>query len=589
MLILMVALAQAQDGGAETSTASVRFSENHIWLHGNAPTNTAPLTGLSLSAAGWLAGDGYGAVYLSVDEGKSWTEVLEGTAPQKAQEDLPADEELLLEAEQLQDEALQQTADGNVVDPSAVAQSATELLMARAGKEAQQRAAADAYARPWWSQSDPDIALVARADGIWRSHDAGHVFEQVSDVPTRLLLVSTVMPGAVIAGTDSGVIFSFDQGKTWDDVEDATDGGAIVALAEVDGWILAGGSHGLYRTKDAFHWEALQAIGTAQVQAILPDPNWSTGYWLATGDAILRTDDGGGNFYSAGRQPMRGLRGMAMIAPNHVLAWGSDGVWESLDGGVRWMPVVQLLTDPDVRDLKMNGGLPEIATTSGLWHLERRLSVKSSGPQTEGMSLGAVVDIAWKRGGLDIAPLSLSHRQFLALATPQLSTHFAWSNDASRTADLMDIQTTEPHGGSWSTYIQMCWGGCGVTVSDLSNTDVEDLSGVLYDENGNEVDAQDLKDQLFVVDGEVYGTDQVVSAAANVSQSIQAYQNAVYASIAEAWLTRRRLISEHDTLQQLPLNAQIDHILKIQELDARLDIYTDGAWQQSLSNSEVTP
>ena len=68
---------------------------------------------------------------------------------------------------------------------------------------------------------DPGVALVARSDGLWRSRDSAGVFEQMNDQPSSTLLISTIMPGAVIAGTDSGVLYSFDQGITWDDVDDA--------------------------------------------------------------------------------------------------------------------------------------------------------------------------------------------------------------------------------------------------------------------------------------------------------------------------------------------------------------------------------
>ena len=70
------------------------------------------------------------------------------------------------------------------------------------------------------------------------------------------------------------------------------------------------------------------------------------------------SDDGGTTFYTAGRQVLSGLRGLtALSGTGHVGAWGSDGVWESTDGGVTWRPVFKGLRDPDVRDLvEITGG-----------------------------------------------------------------------------------------------------------------------------------------------------------------------------------------------------------------------------------------
>ncbi|HND30056.1 MAG TPA: hypothetical protein PLA94_08645, partial [Myxococcota bacterium] len=112
--------------------------------------------------------------------------------------------------------------------------------------------------------------------------------------------------------------------------------------------------------------------------------------------------------------------------------------------------------------------------------------------------------------------------------------------------------------------------------------DYYDSGGQLYDANGNVVDIDELGDELFVVGDQIFDQSQVVAAAANVAQAVQDYQGDLYAVVAEAWITRNRLIAERTSIRNLSLEAQLGHELKIQELEARLDIYTDGAFGRSL-------
>ncbi len=572
---LLCSLSWAQQAGPPAS-----YAEGWVWTRQGPLPTVAPLTGVAIGEGGWLVGDGFGGVFLSTDGGKSWREVLEGKAPAVELPELTSDEELLEDAQLIQSDQLQSSSgseDG--VDVSATTETASSLAIDRAGRAGVQRAAADDRSVPVWLNAQE--ALVARGDGIWRSRDGGEVFQQVSDRPASTLIFSTLFSGVVVAGTSSGVLYSFDGGKTWDDIEDATDGGSITTLAQVGGALYAGGDLGLFRTRDGATWEELGGVGFSTVQAILPDPGWEGGFWVANGSSLLRTDDDGASFYAAGRQPMTGLRGLTQVVGAHLLAWGNDGVWESGDGGVRWFPVVRLLTEPKVQSLIMTPEGPIITAGVSLWALRPATEKKDDKKQVSGLGLSESINVAWRRQGLDVAPLSMARRQMAALISPTFSVDLKVGQSSGRTASWFDEETQEDGGVQWQGAAVLCWGGCGSGSVDAAG-DYYDSGGQLYDANGNVVDIDELGDELFVVGDQIFDQSQVVAAAANVAQAVQDYQGDLYALVAEAWITRNRLIAERPSVQNLSLEAQLGHELKILELEARLDIYTDGAFGRSI-------
>ncbi len=538
----------------------------------------------------WLVVDERGAVWRSEDEGARWERVLRADGDDA--EEAPDDEALLLEAEALLDEALEDaevevevtadpTADAITIEPDIEVESVDGMSALATDLIDEPQGGAGAAVRPivWVDPTDADRVFVARADGVWRTLDAGRSWARVSATSPDDPQVTTLyraIDGALIAGTVDGVRFSVDDGYTWIDPTDATDGSRVHAIVQEAAAYWASTSRGLFRSANGLDWSVVPLPTTGEVRAVVPDPAWDTGFWVATEDALLRTDDGGATFYVAGRQPLHGLRDMAHLdEPGHLLAISDDGVWESVDGGVIWTTADRQLGDPDVRAVAFaNTGLV-IATPRGVWRLVAPRAIEHArGELREALSLRDTIDASITRTGLNLDLVSLARIGVLATLAPKLEVTFDYDKSAARVADYTASDTVDSFDNDWSLVAKLCWGSCTGTV-------VVDYDGATMD--------LDTDDSLYVFDGEVYDEGEPIAAAANVAQRVRSYRRYLGEHVADAWLSRGRLVAETGAVRALPLREQVLHTLQIQELDARLDALTDGEFSRPQSRSEESP
>ncbi len=563
-----------------------------------------PLPG---APSAWLVVDEGGGVWLSEDGGAHWEATL---APLTVRDDtgMIDDERVLLEAESARDDAFDEDELGvdvyssdttSEVDSDGLPAADPEVEVAAEGGDAVEEAGAgasleaagaegsDSAVLPvvWFDPVDPLRALVARSDGIWRSVDEGFAWEQVSarTVGEPHVLSFFRSPGGdlVVAGTTDGVLSSLDGGASWIDVEDATDGAATTQVVREGRFLWAATAEGLFRSSDGLHWSAVPIAGALSVRTIVPDPAWEGGFWAATPNGLYRTDDDGASFYVAGRQPLRGLRWIVHLGQvGHLLAISSDGVWESIDGGVDWRTADRQLDDPDVRTLAFADGLPVVATAGAVWKMRapREVAVRA-GAREKAASLAESVQAAIARPGLAIDLLSLSRRGAIAALAPQLELRFDWDSSAARSTDFSSLSTDEPYDTGWSVGAQMCWGSCGSTV--------------IVDNDAAGYGVSETADSLYVFDGEVFSEGEPVAAAANVAQRIRSYRRYLGEHVADAWLARARLVADTAQVRTLPLREQVLHALQLEELEARLDAFTEGAFSRSftrsLTRSEESP
>lgn len=617
LLLAVPAFAQAPPDTAPPPPppAVQPLGDRYVWALRGRLGNVAPVTGIAVQAGGegaWLAVDTFGEVYRSEDRGATWSTVRAGfrgvggpgERPEAAEVD---DEDVLLEAEAAMEEAARDVSvepESVQVDPQvsveatmAAVQDATDEAAAQARGEIAERAeevSEDAAARTeealedlragvgetpptaWFSPADPEIALVGWPDAIWRSIDGGISWKQVEEAGA-LTFFAGEDPNLVVAGTRDGVLYSLDGGGTWIDVVDATDGAAIRQVAQEGDWLYAASDRGLFRSRDGLHWAGVGALGTTPVVSVVPDPAWDGGLWVATEGTLLRSDDGGATFYIAARHPLPSLRRIVHLDHvGHLLAITGDGVWESVDGGVRWLPAIRLLREPDVYDVAFVDGLPVIAAASGVWEMVLPTpAAPAPVRRVEVMPLGEAVARAQRRSGLDIDLLGLARRRIAAAVAPSLELSFDYDAVDGRLAEHVDLANDELHDSGWKVGLSACWGACSTTV-DVAEFFSASEDALLGD------------DGLYVVDGEVFDEGDVVAAAANVAAQVRSYRQHLASTVADAWIARQRLAAEATVVHNLPLRDQVKHALDLAEIDARLDLYTEGAFSRSLTASEET-
>jgi hypothetical protein len=577
----------AQDGVPAPSEGepTVLLTSRYVWEQRGTFPQRGALVSVSIQPRpevsfggdlAYLAMDASGAVWRSDDRGATWALLLDGLDVESA----PDDEDILLQAEQVLGDELEAGDDG--VDATA-ARAATDDVAAQLDAAAAERAE-DAFGTVWFHPTEMGVVLAGRPDGIWRSDDLGLTWLLVDDVPAEFF---AALDGAVVAGTRGGVRWSLDAGISWIDVEDATDGARVRGLTRAGAHLYAATGRGMYRSQDGLRWSPVEAFVGTPVLAVVADPDWQGGLWVATPGQLQRSDDDGRTFYVSARTPLRDVRRIVHLGgQGHLLALTADGPWESGDGGVRWVPLARLLTEPDVREVALDDGLPVIATRSGLFRLTQPTELAAAPRPIRLPPLAALIASSQGRNGLDTDLLSLSRRAIAATLAPNFLVTFDWDRARGRDADFPtllapdDMATIEYDRDDWALQARLCWGSCA------------GVSGTTFDASGAELDVQqavelgldpgEVGDELFVVGSDVYDDSQVVAAAANTAQNMRQYRRYLATVISDAWLARQKLNQEQAVVDLLPRREQVLHALKIAELEARLDAYTNGAYSRAL-------
>ncbi len=417
----------------------------------------------------------------------------------------------------------------------------------------------------------PDLALVGRADGIWRSIDGGSDWSLVDPMGTATVFAAG--PGPLLyAGGADGLRYSVDQGRTWIDKDDPMDGQRVKDLVVgEDGVWWCGTDQGLYRSEDSEYWDRVPAQGMRSpgVFALLPEPGAPGSLLIADNETLYRSLDSGLTALVLGRQPLLDTtRLLPLEAPGHLLASGSDGVWETVDGGLTWHPLYQGLKDPQVFDIAMVGEQLYAVTLSGLLRLVEGRPEPEPGRESSSQwrpsgglapSLSEVVWVSTTRHGLD--PLIYSQRRLrrtLLLPQVELSGRCDFDN---RVATTIGSHSTLAVDRDCMALIELDWNR-GTSLADQ---------------------------EVVVIDGAVYvdtGSIGIPVAAASTARHMTDYRYAVIGLLTELYLSREQLLDAYDHIPPDDLRAQVLHVLQIQEVTARLDSYTDGAFSRGIVPTE---
>ena len=586
--IALAGLALAQEEAAvEVAPAPLPlplvFSEDHTWVEVT-PVLAGERAFVDMDrdpfhAASVLAVDVRGGVWLSVDGGLTWSETLRPTGGMGVGAS-PDEEGLLLEAEATAEdffdidldegdpdaeeelrEALQTFGDANEVDQmteSADDASVESAVGLRLGGSV------------WYHPQQEGVVLVSRSDGLWRSRDAGRSFHQVGDLST-VTCFEVAAWGVVLAGTDAGIRYSTNLGRSWIRAGGPLDNARVRDItydAQAGIWYAATDA-GLFSSGDGQSWGAL-GDWTADLRAVVVDPDMDGGLWVATDLEVLRSDDGGQRLVALARHPLPGTSNLERVDRGHLVQSGSDGVWESRDGGVTWRPVALGLPGPLVWDVTPQGDQLLAATAYGLFRLVQGTpgtpADRLGEPEETVPALDIVLGMALERPGMD--PLNDGRFKSTSVLSrrgiPELSLRYQVTDDELFGGDYGARLNYGDQGLVWRVTADLRWG------------------------RGDSVDSTyaDVQDNYFVLGDQVYSSNNqaaLPAAAANVTSRSVQYRQVIATTVMELYFTRNDLVQQRNALPPDDLRARAHHDLKIQEVTAMIDVYTQGGFSTALT------
>ncbi len=491
--------------------------------------------------ASWVAVDERGEAWLTADGGATFRSVLgPGGATQETVDPRERLETQIRELfDQLQDAAQPDVAfddDSQLAQFQAEIQALQEQLAALGEENAATRLDRLASQPRVWALGG--AIYVGRADGLWRTGDRGATWTRIVDEPVRALAAGAA---GWIAGTDAGILTSVD-GLRWSDVVEGTEGVAVhdVAVTEDGAWAATGA--GLWLSLDGIGWER-RGTGTRLVR-VLPDPEIPGAAWVASASGVLRTEDAGFTLRDPSVDPVGGVLSLAWIGPGHLLAAGDDGAWETVDGGGTWTPRTAGIGARKPHAVVVAGADLLLATDGGLLRLTPG-ALAAAAPTTPApyVPLRSLLEASNRRRELNATPGS----RWVATALPRLTVA---ANYVDATAIDWSLASGTTNGGV---------SGWGFTTS-LTWTPRAQTS---------------LDDALLQIDTDIILNNGAVGGAfaASSSRDMSTYKASTSRQIAELYSSRVDL----SRATPAGLTDLVRRAIDIQELDARLDIFTDGA------------
>ena len=203
---------------------------------------------------------------------------------------------------------------------------------------------------------DYTICIGTVGQGVWQSPDGGDSWNRMRmpfplETRVRSLAVHPTEPHTVLAGADSGLYRSTDNGASWERTNDPDQSLNIWSLAvnpSSPDTIFAGTSpSALYRSQDGGHrWDQLSlnlaeecAIGTPRVTAMVVDPDDPRIVWAGVEiDGVHRSLDGGNSWSRVEGVTDPDIHGMLVAKgnPNQVLTSTPHEIFSSTDVGESW-------------------------------------------------------------------------------------------------------------------------------------------------------------------------------------------------------------------------------------------------------------
>jgi hypothetical protein len=253
-----------------------------------------------------------------------------------------------------------------------------------------------------------------------------------------------------------------------------------------------------------------------------------------------------------------------MERPGHLIASGNKGVWESLDGGVKWSAISEGLRTSKIHDLQpWRAGLV-IASREGVHQLVPMESNSATNKDTKGLQLPPlhqVMDRAMMEVDRQLMGLEIQQNWVRYTQLPTLT--FTGVSDRNRGigADYGSLSSHATDARDWRVTMSLCFGHCN------QSTSASTTSGVA--------------EKLMVIDGNIVETESfgIVSAANTVNSSLMRYRHERSDYVVDLYTTYAHLLSQQRAVKGLSLVEQSLHALEQREVVARLNAATDGYFE----------
>jgi hypothetical protein len=551
------------------------FSENWRWSSPTLATvgreAVAALAGPRPGSSMVFAQLEDGSVWRSLDSGDGWVQIMERF--DSVTETGVSQEELLLEAESILEDLVGvetsdefEPDDGESEEPQETVTSSIEEVDSLAIESllSNPESSENSQALLWVHPRFPDLLLVGRPDGLWRSGDAGESFHLVQPNVT-MNAIATGTTSLIVGATEQGLLYSFDGGRSWIDKVDMYDDFRVADIQVFDGTWWMASDHGLHYSVDGESWAPTNVVEPT----LTLSSGGSSNHWVASERGLLKLE--GDSAYRASRQSLPTTSTiLEMTRPGHLLVSGADGVWESIDGGIVWRPVSTGLYMPLVNDLWMTSRGLIAATPRGLRRLVEYNPIEEQPDNSQeiqdSVDLTALIFAAVSRPGMSPAAYGVdrivtSVRRF----APELTIDGQYVQRNNLSADFFNYSNAADTDRDWRIMAYLSWGAGGDESSDYDATPIEDLFYV-------------LRDRIYSNDS----AGDITSVASRLMVDSNDYRAEVEATVAELFFSRRRLLERSPPDERVDLREAVLYDLDVQELNGWIDAYTDNALSRAL-------
>lgn len=551
------------------------FADDWTWR----TVEATPTPRRGISALGGLGGttgqvyvlDATGAFWKSDDEGVSWAKTLRGSALSSDEQE---DEAILLEAEALAEDFLGESLEAEF-DPEALDEDLLEELgRIQEGTDTlaiqdlldQQAIETEHDARSIWVHPDlPELLLLSRSDGLWRSDNGGLSFELV-DSQLALNDAGATPSGLLLGATAEGMVYSVDEGRSWIEASDKLAGVSCRDLLFTGTYWLLATEQGMFRSQSGESWTAIpNGVADRPVEFMVLDPTTPGSGWIASASEVLRFEGHGNRILRISRQNILGVDILLVTPrPGHVIAAGDGGTWESGDGGYTWRPLARGLKSPEVSGLIGTSEGLLLGSPSGFYRLQEGVDEEPEREAPTQPDLDPLLSRALSRAGMDprrdgVKTVLSATRRIL----PELSIDGQLVQRNMLAADYFDLTNSADTDLDWRALVTLRWGSSSGS-SDPGESEIRPLGDLFY-----------------VLGGRVYSGDSresLQTATSRLLVDATDYRMEVRQRVSDLYFARQRLLQIVPPREEQDLRAATLHQLDLQELSSWLDVYTDGAF-----------